>query len=198
MPSAAPAAAPAPTTPTSAATEGSATAGELNPAVTKNPVVVSILTGAIPGVVVRPLFYPEAYELGSKHAKDVQELGLSFFGAKDNSTVLYNPVKVSEEELAAADQEGVLHELLPDYEQLTGETPQTPPSGVEGFANGSDLVKVQGAPATMAQGPAPNVNRDLQAKLNTARVKNVLPSGPVSGAYPVSGATTRALAKPAI
>jgi len=183
--------------PVSAAPAPDASA-ELPEAVSKNPVVVSILTGSIPGVVVRPLYYPEAYELGSKHAQDIQNLGLSFYAAQDGSTALYNPVQISEEELVAADQEGVLHQLLPDYEQLTGETPSTPPKGVEGFSGPGDLLQTAGTPATMSQGPAPQVDRDLQSKLNTARVKNVLPSGPVSGKYPVSGATTRALATPAI
>jgi hypothetical protein len=166
--------------------------------VAKNPVVVSVLTGSVPGVLVRPLYYPEAYKLGTEFGEDIRGLGLEFYGAQDGSTVLYNPAKVTTEELAAADKEGVLSEMLPDYEQLTGETPQTPPKGAEGFQSPDSLLKVAGTPRTMAQGGTPKPDRDAQQKINTARVNNMLPSGPVSGALPVSGATSRALAKPAI
>lgn len=175
--------------------------GEIPEQVAKNPVVVAVLVGSVPGVYVRPLYYPKAVELAEAHAQDIQDLGLDFYGAQDGGTVLYNPAQITPEELAAADQQGKLSELLPDYEQLTGESPQKPPKGAKGFESAGPeqmLSKVQGTPRVASQPPVPKASQALQADLAAARVKNVLPSGPVSGSNPVAGQVSRAAAKTAI
>ena len=192
MPGAAPAAAPA------AAPEGG---GEIPEPVAQSPVIVAVLTGQVPGVYVRPLYYPKAIQLAEGHANDIRNLGLEFYRAQDGATVLFNPAQIAPEEVEAADQQGELPELFPDYEQLTGETPTAPPKGAKGFedmAPGNALSKVRGTPRTMSQPAVPKSSQALQADLSAARVKNVLPSGPVSGSNPVAGRVARAAAKTAI
>lgn len=175
--------------------------GEIPKDVSSNPVVVAILTGSVPGVHVRPLYYPTAAKLAKEYGSDIQDLGLDFYPTLDGGTALYNPAQISTEELEAADSQGKLSEILPDYEQLTGEAPAVPPKGMKGFESmGADqmLSKVQGTPRTVSQTPVPKPSQALQANLSAARIKNMLPSGPVSGTNPVAGQVSRAAAKTAI
>jgi hypothetical protein len=169
--------------------------GEIPPAIAKNPVVLAVLMGSIPGVHARPLYYPKLVELAGM-VKEIQDLGLDFVPASDGGTVLYNPAKIAPEELQAADEQGKLGDVVPDYEQLSGESPEAPPKGAQGF-EGADKVlsKVQGSPRLATQAPVGKASVATQAQLQAARLQNILPSGPVSGTIPVSGPTSRALAK---
>lgn len=197
-----PTVAPAPSAPAETA-PAAETAPEIPEPVAKNPVVISVLTGQIPGVRVRPLYYPKAYEL-AKYAEDIVGMGLDFYGAQDSSTVLFNPAKITQEELATADQKGILDKVLPDYEKLSGEAPTEPPKGTPGFETPADQ-KLMGSgptPKVASQLPAPEATAPPPApartKIATARVANMLPQQPTEGSAPVSGRIARGMAKTVI
>lgn len=169
---------------------------ELPEEVQKNPVVKEVLQGKIPGVLVRPnIYYPKAYKLAENY-ESLLGVGLDFYFAKDESTALFNPAKISEQELQAADQKGMLTKVLPDYETLSGERPQKPPKGVR---VGYGLDQPGGIPPTPGAGPGgaaagspamiPPAGGNLDNKLATKRVQNlnVASAGPTSGPNPGAG-----------
>lgn len=180
---------------------------ELPPEVQKNPVVKQVLQGAIPGVLVRPnIYYPKAYKLAESF-EALMASGLDFYFAKDESTALFNPAKISEQELQAADQEGTLTKVLPDYETLSGERPQKPPKGVQ---VGYGLGQPGGAPAAPGAGaggsnptppmPMPPPSSSSNKKLTNQRIRNlnVANAGPATGPVPGAGRVLNATAIPAV
>jgi hypothetical protein len=200
--------APEPVTPAAPVSTPAETAdqGEIDipEVVAKSPVIINVLTGQIPGVRVRPLYYPRAMEL-AKEAEAIVSMGLEFYGAQDGSTVLFNPVKISAEEIEAADAKGQLDKILPDYEKLTGEAPTEPPPGTPGFEQpaGEKLMSSKSSPKVASQLPASAatpapIPAASQTKLQTARIKNMLPQAPTEGAAPVAGRIQRGLTRPAI
>jgi len=182
---------------------------EIPDALKSNKAFKDVLTGAIPGVVVAAgQYYPSAGP-AVKHMEDVLKLGLDFYFAYDNSTALFNPAKITEQELQAADKAGKLNQVLPDYGVLTGEKPEAPPAN--GAANGAPAGSPS-APTLGAEAPAPTnqpgaaalnasvppPDPKILSQLNMARIKNVTPGSPSSGPVPGSGRVLTGLLKPAI
>ena len=182
----------------------------LPPEIQNNQVVKDVLQGVIPGVLVRPnIYYPKAYKI-AENWQELMDLGLDFYWTKDESTILFNPAKISEQELITADKQGILTKVLPDYETLSGERPQKPPKGVQ---VGLGLNQPGGAsPAPAAPPGVPNPGRiapvpgvgpapgGLDKKLATARVNNlnVAAAGPTTGPRPGAGRVLNATATPAV
>ena len=203
--------APAPTPKTSAKPE-------LPDIAKKDPLVRSVLLGEVPGILIRPgLYYPKAWDLAEKHSKDLMDLGLDFYFATDESTIFFNPAQITEPELQAADKGGKLHQILPDYETLSGERPQKPPPKVQKQMD-QFRQQVYGKPPNVSLAPgqlppsAPPLPQALAApqavgptlpaksvnKLMQTRLGGLTKVSPSSGPFPGAGRIVNAMATPAI
>lgn len=174
-------------------------ATEIPPAVAENPVVKDVLSGKIPGVLVRAgMNYPKANEL----AKDPQvllDLGMQFYLSQAEDIVVYNPTKISEEELQAAEQQGVLDKIVPDYGIISGEAPEKP-SKKEAKAEVTPTKAAKAVPYSTEVLPSTKPPpAKVQNKLATDRLAalNVAKAGPTSGPVPGAGRVVNTLATPA-
>jgi hypothetical protein len=145
-----------------------------------HPVLKPIFTGELPGVRVRPgVYYPNAWKLAESFDK-LTQAGLDLYLAHDGSFVLYNPTQVEEKNIQKADMAGALKTTIPDWQDVTNETPQKPPPKVqkemdEMYAK-LGLAPQMGAQASGAGAPAPggaamppgggNIAADLTALAN--------------------------------
>lgn len=221
LPNTAPAAPPAgPSTPPSPEKGPSGGAAALKQAmpdlpdeVAALPVVQWIAVGQPPAVKFPAgHFYPELKPIEKNFASLVQS-GIAYFQAADGGNVLYNPVFISQAELQAADQKGVLDEVIPDYSRLSDTKPQamTDEDALESVQNQENaqrglaniglgpLDAPQGGPASVPVGamppPAPAAS---QNRLNTARLASLAPGSPTSGPAPGGGRILNDLLKPTI
>lgn len=165
------------------------------------PAVQWVSIGRPPGIRFRPQeYFPELRPL-IKHAPELVKNGLGLYGAQSGDTVLYNPIFIKPEELAAADEQGNLDQIIPDYATLSGQTPQPVDDKLKAELVGEedqsrqqlqDLVQApQPAPPTPV--PAP----PAQPAATAGRIKNMAPGGPSSGPVPGQGRVLNALLKPA-
>jgi len=90
------------------------------------------------------------------------ELGIEVYEAQDKSSVLYNPTKVTEQELVKADEAGTLAQLAQPL--IGGEAP----------AGAETAAALQTAPLAAASIPAGAPQLD-ESRLTTARVRNFSP-----------------------
>jgi len=203
-----PTAAPGAPTPTTTTPSAPAPKAPVLPAeVQNNKVIKEVLQGSIPGVIVRPnLYYPKAYKIAESW-EDLMAVGLDFFWTPDQSTILFNPAKISEEEIKKAINDGIINQILPDWETLSGERPQKPPKGVQvGFGGADTPPPTPMAPEAPGALPATNLRPvsgaggDLSNKLANQRIRNVnvVNAGPTSGPVPGAGRILNAAATPAV
>lgn len=173
--------------------------GDLPASITDSPAFVAILTGEIPGVFVPgDRVYPSTVPLGNS-PDDLEKVGLMLYVASDQkATVVYNPTKISAEELQAADQEGKLEQILPEYGQLTGEQPQ-PTSAT---ASMEDQLGAAGAPSPQLPPPQgilpPPPPSAVSKPLNRERVANLTPGPATTGPKPGAGRLANMLATSAV
>lgn len=87
-----------------------------------DPVVRAVLEQQIPGVYATSDDESPGVKKIAKNAQEAtDELGLLFYGSKDKKIkVLFNPVVVSADEVKAADEQGQLTQIFPEYNQLLG------------------------------------------------------------------------------
>jgi len=177
------------------------------------PVIQHIVTGNPPAVKFPAgHFYPELKPLEKNFAKLVEN-GIAFYQANDGSNVLYNPVFISQGELQAADQKGMLDEILPDYSKLTGNQPtaMTDADAAESVQNQDEAQRglanlglgpndaPQGGPASVpVSAMAPPAPAASQNRLNTARLASLAPGAPSSGPAPGAGRILNDLLRPTV
>jgi len=86
-----------------------------------DPVIRAVLEQQIPGAYVAgDVDFPGIKS--EKEARQVtDDLGLAFYLSKDEKTQLvFNPATVSGDEVKAADEQGQLTQIFPEYNQLLG------------------------------------------------------------------------------
>lgn len=125
------------------------------------PPLPDIQSGKTPAVLVPPItkemLADPLIDSVVNHFDQLSELGIGYYEAADQSTVLFNPEKVTEEQLKEAEQNGTLAQLAPP---LGSPAPADQPA-----AQSAPLAAEQ----LQAQAPAG------EAKLETARIQNVAP-----------------------
>lgn len=175
--------------------------------VASNDIVKKVMTGEIPGVLVRPgIYYPKASKI-AESSEALLDAGMDFYKALDSSTVFFNPRSISEAQIQEADRNGQLVNLVPDYETLSGEKPAKPTPaiakrlreqmGVAGEAPTSIIPAPAGGANTLppaSGGPSAAEEAELAGK----RVANVSPGSPTSGPRPGAGRILNSLLKPAV
>ena len=202
-----PTSAPAPTAPAAPvapALEATKGAPKIPEDVQNNPVVKDVLAGRLPGVLVRPgVYYPKAFKI-AESMEGLIEVGLDLYFAQDESTVLFNPIHLSAEELQTADSQGKLHQIVPDYETISGERPGKPPKGTKLGYGYSQAPAASQAPSTPTGGAGPAAMAlppaGSQEKIANERVNrlNIAQGSPSSGPIPGGGRVLNAAVAPAI
>ena len=125
------------------------------------PPLPQIQSGETPAVLVPPItkemLADPLIDSVVNHFDQLSELGIGYYEAADQSTVLFNPEKITEEALQEADQNGTLAQIAPP---LGSPAPEDQPAP-------------QSAPLATEQLPA--AAPAGEAKLETARIQNVAP-----------------------
>ena len=174
--------------------------------IAKNPALVAVLTGQIPGVLAKGTdVYPSAQNL-SDSPEDIDSVGLRLFVSQgDGSRVIYNPAAVSEDEIQAADAAGKLADMFPDYGVLTGEQPvqgdPTVPLDDQLAATGAPspaLDPAGPAATTLSAMMPPPPPATITKPLNRERVANLQPGPPTTGPKPGAGRLANMLATSAV
>ena len=142
---------------------------------------------------------PEGKLIGS-NIKPLQEHGIGLYRSLDGDTgVLFNQLKISGDQIKAADAAGTLLELAPSFDEVNATVSA---NGVPEVAppTGAAAAPVPTAPQ-MAQAPLTGIkppSAAAQKKMTTARVENVKPGSPTSGPKPGSGRLLNQILKPVI
>jgi len=124
------------------------------------PPIPQVQSGDVPAVLVPPITRdmlndPRVSSLIELFPK-FGELGIDTYETKDLSTVLYNPKKVTEQELKKAEEEGTLGNLATPLQALDERgVPQDPQAGIQ---------------APLAGEPPPAPSSD---PLDVARIRNL-------------------------
>lgn len=137
------------------------------------PPLPQLESGEVPAVLVPPvtqeLMADPVIDAVVNNFPRLGELGLAYYEASDMSTVLYNPDKITEQELQEADKNGTLAQIATPLDAFSGR---------------------QGSPATPGTQNAPLATEQLaggtpaaEPSLQKARVQNIAPR-PVSPIQP--------------
>lgn len=140
---------------------------------------------------------PEGQLIG-KNAGPLTAAGFGFYRTKAGDLgVLFNQRYVHGEQLKAADLAGTLQELAPPFDAVNQQLSQAgadhPMMNAEAGPEGFAAAPMPQAPTSSQVAPPPaSVPRQAQA----ARVKNLTPGGPTSGARPGAGRILNSILKP--
>lgn len=127
-----------------------------------------VARGKIPAVIVPPIrkdsnLSDPALTFVATNLPDLVEVGLEFYDTKNLETVVYNPERVSENELKRAEEKGTLPEIA---------TPLAPPAPPAEATPEPGLAALSPIPAAPAPQPAPAPG------VASARLSNIRPPGP--------------------
>jgi hypothetical protein len=164
-PSPAPSTAPAPTR----KGKGKKQSAALPEAVSSDPVVRLTVEQKIPGARFAPELegHPQVQPLEDAAQEIVNTLGLAFYRANDQSAIMFNPDTISNAEVKAADEQGKLPEIFPEYGQLRGISDAgAPPQG----------GTITPPSAAGVQQPPQNIQNQTQ-KARLAKLTPQLPPG---------------------
>lgn len=167
------------------------------------PVVQSLLAGSPPAVSAPLQEFSKRGEAKviADNAPTLMKAGMGFYKSLDGATgVIFNQMYVHGEEIKQADAAGKLQEVAPPYDAVEGAVSKS------GLAHPALSGKTPAAPANAAiptppqaaQAPMQGMPASAQRKLATARVKNLDPGGPTSGASPGAGRLLNSIMKPVI
>lgn len=186
--------------------EGEEQSAGLPDEVLQIPVMQGILAG-IPPAVSAPLAEfekrPEA-KLIKDHFKGLQQHGIGLYRSLDGGIgVLFNQLKISGDQIKAADQGGQLLSLAPPWDEVNasvgqsgGGNPVLAAGEPTGAATTPPPVPPQIASAPMAGGKPPSAA--AQKKTQTARLQSAQPGAPTSGPRPGSGRLLNSIMKPVV
>jgi len=148
----------------------------------------------------------EEIELLSKNKEAVTSAGMGFYKSLSGEIgVIFNALKISPEDLVAADKAGKLLTLAPDFDKVNHEVSK---SGEKNpVLNASEPVG-QYAASTAAETPPQSASGNLPLvppapasvakKLAAQRVMNLKPGPPSSGSHPGAGRILNAVTKPVV
>lgn len=166
------------------------------------PVMQAIFSGNPPAVSAPLEAFakrPEA-ALIQKNLAPLQRAGLALYRSLGGDLgVIFNQLKISPAEIQAADQEGRLQEVAPPFDAVS----QQVASSGEGNPVMSAQPATGAATAPVAQPPqAGSAIRQPVASAQraavSARVQNLSPGGPATGAKPGQGRLINSILKPAV
>lgn len=139
---------------------------------------------------------PEGKLIGS-NIKSLQDHGVGLYRGLDGDTgVLFNQLKISGDQIKAADAAGKLLEIAPSFDQVNATV------GASGVPETAPPTGAAGAPPPaapqMAQAPMAPPSTAVQKKTATARIDNQKPGSPTSGPKPGSGRLLNSILKPVL
>lgn len=141
-----------------------------------------LLHGAPPAIYAPVDAVAPEFDIAAKYAPQLVEAGFGFYTSADKKLgVMFNTTYVTEEELRTADKAGKLTEIAVPYETVKSNYG----AAITGEPVSESAAPVSGGSAPAAAGSPPSGR--AQSKLTTARVKNLSPGGPTSGAKPGAG-----------
>jgi hypothetical protein len=160
------------------------------------------------------LYYPAVDDFADNLDKMLLA-GFDMYASQSGDKVVYNPLFIQDDELKAADAKGVLQQIVPEYGELTGETPKPVTQPIEkrltqkltAMIPKLRKLQMEGAepPATTLenlsgypQPPAVGKPSGISSKLTIPRTKNALPESPTSGPKPGAGRLLNAIATRAV
>jgi hypothetical protein len=190
----------------------------------KMPAMQALFAGAPPALSAPTKDFTQSKRDEAKIIKDnlpaLQQVGMGFYKSLSGHLgVIYNMLHVHLQDLQAADKAGKLTVLAPDFDSITHAVSKSgarnPVLAVRGVPKGFKTPTPQApplaapvppgasgpAPAPMSPPPAPQVRpapAGVQRKLANARVANLQPGAPTSGASPGAGRLLNAIMKPVI
>jgi hypothetical protein len=163
--------------------------GAVPDAVLQIPEMAGLLEGTPPAVwTSRDDQSPEVQTI-AQNADALQQAGFGFYGSKDGqTTVLFNTLHVSPEELQAADAKGKLRDFATPFAELQAAFSQGLGSEASPESAGAPLPQVSAGPA----------NVPLDKKLATKRLQNLAIGDPTSGPTPGQGRLLSSIVTPTI
>jgi len=170
------------------ATVGGPAAPEAAPAAPQLPSPFSdVLAGTVPAVSLAPIHGRKtdpAQEFVVQNMDELAQAGIDYHELPDHHSVLFNPAKISSEQLDSADKAGKLFDVAPLVTKL----------GASTGAN-ADLAPAGASPAQPVSGPAlagATATGPVEGKLKSARLRAA--AAPAIGAGdPVSALSKRAV-----
>lgn len=167
------------------------------------PSIQAIMSGAPPAVsfnVKAAEKTPEAKLIGA-NKQGLQENGVGFYRSLAGDTgVMFNSLKISGEDIKAADAAGKLLEIAPDAAKVSADIMQSGANhpALNSGAPPSGLAAPQGAlPPQSAQMPMTDTAPANRQKL-AAQLKMLQPQAPTSGAHAGQGNLLRSIMRPVL
>jgi hypothetical protein len=184
-----------------------------NPAasiVQKFPLLQDLTSGKVPGVYAPKGFQPPPQMAEATNPQVVQSLGLSIYRPHDNevAAVLFNPKKISLQDLQKADKADKLEEVLKPITQYFDHTPssagtgqaQTAPMNAAGTPTTNDANPAPNAPteSPVPVMPKPTFTADAQRQAAAMRLKNLQPVAPTGGPVAGGGQVINGILRPVV
>lgn len=208
-PAAAPEVTPAAAAPAPAPAAAAPPDTKMPEALLRIPAMQGLMTGS-PGAVsdnIKDFAKRDDAGVLTKNKDWLSRAGFGFYRSLDGDTgVVFNALYVHPEELKAADAAGKLKEVAPDFDSVNhaiGKSGRAHPA----LTAGPVPKGLKGAPIPqppqMAQVPPPTANipppsAAAQKSLMGARVTNMQPGSPTSGAVPGAGRLLNQVLKPVL
>jgi hypothetical protein len=141
-------------------------------------------------------------EILAKNKDWLSRAGFGFYRSLDGETgVVFNALYVHPEELKAADAAGKLKQVAPDFDTTNHKISKSGKAH-PALSAGPVPTGLKGAPIPqppqMASAPVAPPPASVQNQLTTARVNNLQPGSPTSGAVPGAGRLLNQVLKPVL
>lgn len=167
------------------------------------PSIQAIMAGAPPAVsfsVEAASKTPEAKLIG-KNKQSLQENGVGFYRSLAGDIgVLFNSLKISGEDIIAADKAGKLLEVAPDATKVSQDilaSGSNHPALSAGAPNSTAAAPTANVPPQSAQMPMTGSSPANRQRL-AAQLKNLQPGAPTQGTHPGAGRLLASIMKPVL
>ena len=161
----------------------------------KVPALQALLAGAPPAVsmTLKGSEDRDEVKMLAEHKDELLKAGFAFYRSMSGDLgVMYNSLRIHPQDLQAADKQGKLRALAPDFDLVNHEVAKmglkhpihfaTPPTGL---AAPTATTPPQAASGALPLTPPPAAA--VQRKLAQARIMNLQPGAPTSGPEPGGG-----------
>ena len=181
--------------------------GGLPPALLKIPALQALVAGTPPALSMKLKGNEDRDEvqLVKKHAEPLQQAGMGFYKSLYGEYgVMYNALRIHPVDLQAADKQGKLLLVAPDFDAVDHAVAKagldhpalhaSPPPRAPAMPQSA-----QAGPPQMASGKfSPPVPASVARRLIQQRIQNLQPSAPTGGPAPGAGPLTNAIMKPVV
>ena len=169
--------------------------GGLPPDLIKIPALQALLAGAPPAVSMKLKGSEDRDEVKmlAEHKDELLKAGFAFYRSMSGDLgVMFNALRIHPQDLQAADKQGKLRALAPDYDLVNHEVakmglrhPIHSATAPTGLATPTSTTPPQAASGALPLTPPPAAA--VQRKLAQARIMNLQPGAPTSGPEPGGG-----------